>query len=230
MASAMNRLGYDPNTYQFDVRQSQGPGQYAIGTPEPHCLPCFQTDARLQNGTTGASDASGTRTPLVDVSSELLGITRPATNCPTGKYAPPPGGGSGVPLRDYRDCPGIRPVEDTRLTNPPCTLRGTGWNRWEWLCQDPQERVLLPFDSLVANRIVAKDNHRPLLPTPLDQTAALPPGAARDFAPHPETQWSDWVGACSRATPMSLNGQPLNPHWRKCNETARIHFGAPPVQ
>lgn len=224
MASALTGLHYDVNEYDFSLRESLGPGEYAIGAPEPHCQPCFQTDARRQNGTTGGSECS-TRS-LVDVSSDLLGITRRATNCPTGKYAPVAPQGPGCTLRDYRDCPSIRPVEDTRLSNPPCTLRGTGWNRWEWLCQNPQERVLLPFDALVANRIVVKDNHRPLVPTPLDQTAALPPGAGRDFAPQPETQWQDWVGACSRATPQALNGQPLNPHWRKCGEVAAIQNGA----
>ena len=56
--------------------------------------------------------------------------------------------------------------EDTRLSNPPCTLRGTGWNRWEWLCQDPQEE-LRPFDFNISNRIAAKDAHRPCIPIPI---------------------------------------------------------------
>jgi hypothetical protein len=65
-------------------------------------------------------------------------------------------------------------TENTRLSNPSCNLRGTGWNRWEWLCQDPQERVEIPFDYNINNRLVVRDNHRPLIPKPLDQSAALP--------------------------------------------------------
>ena len=58
-------------------------------------------------------------------------------------------------------------AEEIRTSNPPCNLRGTGWNRWEWLCMDPQERVLMPFDNMVSNRIIVKDNHRPCVPNPI---------------------------------------------------------------
>ena len=67
-------------------------------------------------------------------------------------------------------------VEDTRLSNPACNLRGTGWNRWEWLCLNPQERVLMPFDHNINNRLVAKDNHRPCIPKPIDVNHSLPQG------------------------------------------------------
>ena len=65
--------------------------------------------------------------------------------------------------------------EDTRITNPACNLRGTGWNRWEWLCMDPQERVLMPFDNMISNRIIVKDNHRPCIPKPISIEPSLPP-------------------------------------------------------
>ena len=68
----------------------------------------------------------------------------------------------------------FEPVEDTRLSNPPCTLRGTGINRWEWLCRNPQERVFVPFDFNISDKTLAKDNHRPCVPNPLDQTLVLP--------------------------------------------------------
>ena len=63
--------------------------------------------------------------PLIDVDSELLNLTRPATNCPSRKYIPD---GSQCGLVDPRmkknkvhgkDC--YFTVEDTRLSNPPCT-------------------------------------------------------------------------------------------------------------
>ena len=66
-------------------------------------------------------------------------------------------------LTHWKDC--MIPAEETRTSNPPCNLRGTGWNRWEWLCLDPQERVEIPFDYNIDNRIVVKDNHRPCIPT-----------------------------------------------------------------
>ena len=62
---------------------------------------------------------------------------------PTCKACPNGGKGGGAPIKagdkcpdqfssgltHWRDC-GI-PVEDTRLSNPACNLRGTGINRWE---------------------------------------------------------------------------------------------------
>ena len=73
----------------------------------------------------------------------------------------------------FKEC--VMPTrEDTRLSNPPSTLRGTGWNRWEWLCLNPQERVLEPFDFNIQTTLVARDNHRPSLPRPVDQTLAFP--------------------------------------------------------
>ena len=76
-------------------------------------------------------------------------------------------------MQHWKDC--FVAAEDTRLTNPSCNLRGTGWNRWEHLlCGNPQERVEIPFNWNISNRIQAKDNHRPCIPSPLDPTPALP--------------------------------------------------------
>ena len=65
-------------------------------------------------------------------------------------------------------------TEDTRLSNPPNTLRGMDEDRREWLCQDPQERVLVPFDYESGIRNNCRDNHRPLIPTPKDPSDSLP--------------------------------------------------------
>ena len=77
-------------------------------------------------------------------------------------------------MSTFKDCD-IPSRENTRLSNPPATLRGTGWNRWEWLCENPQKRSLVPFDYNINNRLVTKDNHRPLVPNPIDQSVFLPP-------------------------------------------------------
>lgn len=198
---SFNRLNYDPCTYMHNLRQSVGAADYHLGTPMPHCQPCFSTDPALRLGTGGVSTCGDK--PLVDVDSELQGITRQATNCPTQKFIPK---GDFCALRDLRDCRSTMPAEDTRISNPTCTLRGTGWNRWEWLCQNPQDKVLLPFDTNVNTNIVVKDNHRPCLPQPLDQTLALPPGCMSDQAVSYST--SD----CGKI----VNNVPLV-SWRSCS-------------
>jgi hypothetical protein len=110
--------------------------------------------------------------PLVDVDSELKLINRRASSCPTQKYLP-----SGKPycsMKHFEACDRMVPREDTRISNPPCTMRSTGWNRWEWLCKNPQEKALVPFDYNINNRLVVKDNHRPCVPAPINQAPCLP--------------------------------------------------------
>lgn len=62
---------------------------------------------------------------------------------------------------------------DTRMTNPPSTLRGTGFNRWNWVC-DGAPLSFPEFDSSISSRILAKDYHKPIISIPVDQSSALP--------------------------------------------------------
>jgi hypothetical protein len=41
------------------------------------------------------------------------------------------------------------PMLFERLVNPPCTLRATGWNRWEGLPHQPQLNYETPFDFFI---------------------------------------------------------------------------------
>ena len=64
-------------------------------------------------------------------------------------------------LINFPDC--NFPVENTRLCNPPSTLRGTGWNRFETLCLNPQAQLFFPGAYLIPTRTVFRDNHRPCI-------------------------------------------------------------------
>ena len=175
---SFNRLNYDTCAYKQNLYQSVGPGEYRLTEPPNTEEICFSESPHIRMQYQGVSVTQDK--PLIDVDSELMNITRPATNCPSRKYIPD---GSQCGMVDPRDeeknkvhgkeC--FFTVEDTRLSNPPCTLRGTGWNRWEWLCLNPQERVLMPFDHNINNRLVVKDNHRPCIPNPIDVNLSLPP-------------------------------------------------------
>jgi hypothetical protein len=130
----------------------------------------------------------------VDVESELFNINRQNSRCPTNKYIPKCSSnncttgepcGAGVsekcedpknPLRNpwnrvgdnnlvnFPNC--FFPTEDTRLSNPSTNLRGTGWNRFDPLCKDPQEQVTFPGQYMTPTRLVVKDNHRPSVVEP----------------------------------------------------------------
>lgn len=173
------RLNDDICTYSHNLKQSLGVGDYMTSAPRVECKACFHVDPRTRigsghvggtGGEYGASTCEGKY--LIDVNSELLNITRKASNCPTDKYSK-----DKYKTCDRNNLPDCKPLtsEDTRMSNPPCTLRCTGWNRWQWLCQNPQDKAIVGFQTNINNRIVVKDNHRPCIPNPLNQINSLPP-------------------------------------------------------
>ena len=172
---SFNRLDYDTCAYKQELSESIGPGEYQLATPNISCEDCFTRDPQLIIQRAGASVAK--HMPMIDVDSELMNITRKLSNCSSDEFIPKFNQkgeiDNNVEMHDFKDC-GIPTRENTRLSNPSCNLRGTGWNRWEWLCNNPQERALMPFDTNVSNRLVVKDNHRPVIPKLIDQNPILP--------------------------------------------------------
>lgn len=199
---SFERTQYDPCTYKYDLSQSMRVGNYAFETPTVHCGNCFFPDPyiRVQRGGGGAAVCAPAH--LTDVDSELMGLNRRYSRCPeeqgpsgfSCETTPPP------------DCTSALFTEATRLSNPPCTLRCTGWNRWAWLHHDPQEHSLLPFQTNISNRIIVKDNHRPCLTVPRDQTGLLP--KERDEPPP--------AVMCAMGPPIPMY------HWRSADEISQL--------
>jgi len=190
-------LNYDKKAYEKNIQESKAVGNYILSYPFEKG--CFVADPSLQAQRTGVSIDS--TKPLIDIDSELMGLNRTYTKVPDEKYQPcckkdmcktsgyPCGQGvidCNIPglkpgsrpqdknLRHFPDCNRNSRTNYTRLDHPICNMRGLTVNRWEWLCLDPQERVEIPFDHNINNRILVKDNHRPCIPKPLDQTLAMP--------------------------------------------------------
>jgi len=173
---SFNNLKYDTCSYKQVLSESIGPGEYQLGSPSISCEDCFSKDPQLILQRSGASVAKNL--PMIDVDSELMNINRKLSNCSSNEFIPKFNErgeiDNTIETVHFKDCQ-IPTRENTRLSNPASTLRGTGWNRWEWLCENPQQRSLVPFDFNINNRLVTKDNHRPLIPNPIDQNVFLPP-------------------------------------------------------
>jgi len=197
-----------------------GPGVYSLNRPANDCGPCgmdIPNDPYLRWQAWGPGFCAPGAT--VDDSSELLGLNYKSSKCSTGAYLPGRGGSRdrGVcaskpgPASDDSAC--FRPTEPTRLSNPPCTLRGTGWNRWEWLCYDPQDRAIIPFEHQVNYRMIVKDNHKPCLPQPMDATNVIPASAPLTNKVEVSEAFQNW------APPMEAAAQPWapSPAWATCN-------------
>jgi hypothetical protein len=140
----------------------------------------------------------------VDDSSELLGLNYKNTKCNAEEYIPGKYEKTGCDIRgntNPRAC--MAPREDTRLSNPPCTLKETGINRWEWLCFDPQERAIEGFDRIPVNyRMVAKDNHVPCIEQPADQSMFQPGNSKASM-----NKLDDWK-KCNKDNKLYTPGYP----------------------
>lgn len=166
---SFNKLRFDECAYKHRLNESIGPLEYQLDRTNI-CEPCF-VPSGVNVGGFGAAVCDN----LIDVDSELLGLTRRASLCPAKKYIP--GEQPFCQAKPLRECTDLMP-EPTRLSNPACTLRCRGVNRFESLCIDPQDNALVPFATNINNRIIVKNSHRPCLPKPLDQTLALPKSGA----------------------------------------------------
>ena len=175
---------------QKEYELSKGPYQWIMDEPVIEPTYPVSTNIRLQ----GVGNNIGCS--LVDENSELLNITRKYSRCPENKYIPcsigqkptafgpvvdnqlkfkkqsSQDGNCGEANTSFPDC--LLETESTLLTTPVCTTKEVGFNRWDYLHFDPQANVSIPFDHNINNSIIVKDNHRPCIPTPIDQSLCLP--------------------------------------------------------
>lgn len=169
---SFNRLHYDTCESKQAIQQSVGPGNYVLDTPyNAGCDPCYESNPKIRIQLHGIRQDIQGNPDLVDIESNLLRLTQPESRCPSLKYNP---SSSKAPEYDFRSKRCTFPTEEPRLQNPPATLRGTGWDRWDFLDRNPQDKVEIPFPRNTNYRLVAKDNHRPSIPRPLNQNSALP--------------------------------------------------------
>jgi hypothetical protein len=185
------RLSYDSCSYMEKLKRTIGPGLYALNAPYNDCTHCGTTlpdDPSMRYQAYGPGTC--TMQTAVDDSSELLGLNYKKSKCNADAYTPgkyTSKNPCAINVGNPRQC--MAPREDTRLSNPPCTLRGTGINRWEWLCHDPQDNALEAFDRVPVNyRMIAKDNHVPVIDTPEDQSVFFPKSTGKQ----PEDDINNW--------------------------------------
>jgi hypothetical protein len=206
---SFSRLPYDECSYKHYLKETTSTGDYMINVPRNDCDGCFFPSPHIRMSRYG--NAVCTK-EAIDVDSELMGLTRKQSRCPKEKYIPSE---KEMCVKSFpRECRGLDP-EETRISNPPCTLRGTGWNRWEWLCQNPQDKAIVPFEFAINNRLVVKDNHRPCVPKPIDPNSALPAPTSYD----PTCMFSMYKPDGTQRFPPRDERPSI--HWRDCSEIQR---------
>lgn len=193
MSGSFERQKYDTATYQKSLQESVGPMLYRLNPISTvRCDPCRPA----QPGLIGRSGVSIThQRPLVDVESDLLQLHNKNSKAPSQNFQPtcpdcgecmdgyPCGGGVVAGCDNCQKKLNHLPAcglftDATRISNPICTARGVGINRFQPMCLNPQDeqRWLHPSEVGISYRNVVKDNHVPCIPKPMDQSAFQPKG------------------------------------------------------
>lgn len=166
---SFNRLKYDIGIKKLDNQVSTRAGNYGVNAPIVK-KNCFQTNPRIINQKTGVSlnrfvDWRFYSGP-VDTESDLMNLNRRASRDPKTKYNPVKDmcRNSDACLTNMPDC--FFPTNDTRLSNPPSNLRGTGVKRFNYLLKNPQANIFFPGTQHIPTRIIVKDNYVRKYPTP----------------------------------------------------------------
>jgi hypothetical protein len=186
MDRSMTRYRHDINKMTENNEISTGPGRWALGIPNAYGNAVFVPEPTIRMQKWGAAhDMSTTKT---DVESDLWNLARPTTKVVCGQFSP-----TEERIRTLTPMPeGSFPETHARLVDPPCTLRATGWNRWSWLYQNPQENVAIPFEWAVDTRHANKDSevrdilsYKSAKPSPFPTGVPVPrqpvKGAPQDF-------------------------------------------------
>lgn len=154
---ALTRPRNDPFHQADDMRITSYAARYYLNVPAAHCPTTFPVDPTTRLQKSGASWVSGEW--KTDVESDLKGLPRLGTKirCDSVQYRPEHNTINRVPLEHAKD--EHIPYTFARLVDPPCTLRATGWNRWQPLFHNPQETFETPFDFFIPSRDLDKEKY-----------------------------------------------------------------------
>lgn len=165
---SLSRSAYDEGAYRHELRESMGPAAYIFQSVPTNKYTCDP----------GAKESEN---------SDLLGLPRKNSRCPGDYYFP------SANEKNVCETPaqlGYTPdfirVEHTKVSNPPSTLRGKGVNRFDHLCENAQNWAISPFHFQAQDNLNARDNHRPVIPKPIDVAQSLPEPAG-DLPPEKYT-------------------------------------------
>jgi hypothetical protein len=205
---SFSKLSYDTCAYDKYLEESLGVGNYMLNAPFTNCdKDCFFQSPYVRQSMGGVALCDNKE--LIEVYSELLGLNMKQSKCPKERVFD----ANYCKTNKLKDCGSdFMNPEDTLLSNPPCTLRGTGWNRWEQLCENPQDKAIMPFEREISNRTIVKDNHRPCIPILKNNDDVMP------------SHYKDGTCITDVEVENMYNEKESTPfiHWRSCDEIRRL--------
>lgn len=152
---SLTRPKFDEFHQADDMRITSYAARYYLNVPNHNCPTTFIVDPTTRLQKSGQSWV--TNTWRTDVESDLKNINRLGTRvkCDEVQYDPRTNKMNTAFYESAQDQ--SFPQVFNHLTNPPCTLRATGWNRWISLPHQPQQTFETPFDFFIPSRTLDKE-------------------------------------------------------------------------
>ena len=143
------------------LKISNGPGIYNLNNSFENYDKKFPISPTIISQRGGISS---TNIPLVDIDSELMGLTRKMSNDPQMKYNPK--NDINIKYDNLQD--GLFETENTQMNNPTIDLKGITKNRFDFIPLNPILNSIEPFDRLGENTYLDTiDNYQECSPPKL---------------------------------------------------------------
>lgn len=167
MAGNFTGLRYDNEAYNEEVKRSTNPAMYRLDPNYAvNCNKCFSP-----HGARNGNEAAVAIGQQIDVDSVLRGIA--TINTKSNRHQQP------IPLSRYQttplnECSPALESQYSRYTHPSFDIKGLNISdmRFGYPLHDPQCQIFENFE--VNTRLQAKDGHKAIWQTPLDQKDSFP--------------------------------------------------------
>ena len=159
---AFTRFHDDPARIKKQLQESTDAGRWHINVPGNGTHPGFSEDPQCRLQKWGAN----LRTNVVDVQSDLMGLTRNLNRDTIDKnihYATSTHS-TKIEYPNHKSY-----TDESRSTHPAWMYRDLEQTNYAILPLDPQEHTCIPFANNVSSRILEKDNYKPKIPVLKDE-------------------------------------------------------------
>ncbi len=171
---SFQRNSYDPQSYNQDLESSLGPGKYQLLSDfGNHSARCFRTNPGGDVGNTGLLPIAN----IVDTESDLQNLNRRLSKDPKQRW-PYINQVQGHQFSSMCGDPPNFESQHSLLDLPrPNREKSTLKHRYETLCLDPQKLTRIHDNTYIGanTQLWEKDNYKPKIPSPLEQTNIVNP-------------------------------------------------------
>jgi len=154
---AFTRYNYDDLRTKKILQESTGLCRYMLNVPGQGNNPCYMEDPHIRMEKWGANLMKNS----INLESDLRGLTRKINRDLIGvnEHASKPSQ-SKQPKYPVSEVS----TDQSRATHPAWMMKDLEQSNWNYLHDNPQEHVNIPFNNNLSTRILEKDHFVPKIP------------------------------------------------------------------